>query len=225
MQLGDFADESEWHCASDQFIFRQSGRHKHWFRQHAELVDERSHERCHHAGNILFHSFEWFNERESNGDHHLHAYGNQCQWLSHRHANCYGKHGKQANHQFLHRQSRKHYVGFQQHAELVGERSHEHCHHAGDIYVQLFDWFDERESNGDDHLYANGNQCVGLGHIHAGGYGNHSKRTREQLWDRKWEVVHLHHRIGRERRNIAEHSLRHVRARTGCYVGMRHADR
>ena len=61
--------------------------HKYYFgfQQHAELVDDWSNEYCHHARDIHLHICEWFDEREPNGDDHLHADCDQCLWLEHIH--------------------------------------------------------------------------------------------------------------------------------------------
>ena len=85
MQLVDVTDAFPWKwlCANDQFVCGRTGKSNPRFQQqHAELVDERSDERCHHARDIHFHIGERFNERESNGDDYIYPYSNQCRWLN-----------------------------------------------------------------------------------------------------------------------------------------------
>ena len=140
MQLVDVTDAFPWKwlCANDQFVCGRTGKSNPRFQQqHAELVDERSDERCHHTGDIHFHIGEWFDECESNGDDNLYADSNQSCRLSHIYANRYGKHSKRTNNQLLHSQPRKYRFRFQQHAELGDERSDEYCHHAGDIHFHI----------------------------------------------------------------------------------------
>ena len=66
--------------------------HKYHFglQQHAELGDDRRDQYCHHAGDIHVHIGEWFDEREPNGDDHLHADGYQCRRLDHGHGKSHG---------------------------------------------------------------------------------------------------------------------------------------
>jgi hypothetical protein len=66
------------------------------------LGDDWSEQSCHHPGNIHFHIREWFDEREPNGYHRLHADGNQCRWLNHSYANRYRKHDEQTSDQLFH---------------------------------------------------------------------------------------------------------------------------
>ena len=181
------------------------------------MGDERGDEYCRHAGDIHVHFGEWFDQRESNSDDNLHADSNQYHWLSHVYANRYGKHGKHTNDQFLRSQSHKYQSGFQQHAKLGDERSGEHCHRAGDIHVHIGERFDQRESNGDNHLHAHGNQCHRLDHIHG---NRHCNRARRSAGDNNHFVPRRNTRRGvcrlhnsRQRR----HSALYVFAKLGCH--------
>jgi len=71
----------------DQLLRSQSDKYQSGFQQHAELGDKRGDEYCHHAGDIHVHFGERFDQREPNGDNHLHAHGNQCHRLDHIHGN------------------------------------------------------------------------------------------------------------------------------------------
>jgi hypothetical protein len=68
---------------NDQLLHGQSREHQLRFQQHAELGDDRRDEYRHRAGNIHVHIGERFNEREPNGDDHLHADGHQCGRFGH----------------------------------------------------------------------------------------------------------------------------------------------
>ena len=219
MQLDDFADDSPWKWlrANNQFVCGRSGKHKLRFQQHAELDDERSGDYCHHAGNIHVHIGEWFDQRESNVDNHLHAHGDQCHWLNHVCANRYGKHGKQTDDQLLHGQPHKYQFRFQQHVELDDKRSDDYCHHAGDIHVHIGERFYECESNGDDNLHAHRNQYLRLGHIHG---NRHHHCVRRYVGDNNHFVPGRNTRRGvcglhnsRRRR----HSALRVFAKHGCH--------
>ena len=61
-----------------------------------------------------------------------------------------------ADDRFLYGGSDEHNLRHQQHPELDGNRGDEYCHHAGDIHVDIRKWFNERESDGDDRLHADG---------------------------------------------------------------------
>jgi hypothetical protein len=70
---------------NDQLLHGQPHKYHFRFQQHAELGDDRGDQSCHHAGDIHLHIREWFDEREPNGDDHLHADCDQCLWLDHIH--------------------------------------------------------------------------------------------------------------------------------------------
>jgi hypothetical protein len=58
------------------------------------LGDDWREQYCHHAGDIHFHIREWFDEREPNGDDHLHADCDQRVWLDHIHGKDHGNSGR-----------------------------------------------------------------------------------------------------------------------------------
>ena len=70
---------------NDQFFHGEPHKYHFGVEQHAELGDDWGDEYCHHAGDIHLHIREWFDEREPNGDDHLHADCDQCLWLDHIH--------------------------------------------------------------------------------------------------------------------------------------------
>ena len=76
--------------ADDQLLHGEPHEHHFGFQQHAELGDDRGDEHCHHAGDIHVHIRERFDEREPDGDDHLHADGDQCRGLDHGHGNSHG---------------------------------------------------------------------------------------------------------------------------------------
>jgi hypothetical protein len=125
MQLVDIGDDEPWKQlrANNQFVCSRSGKHKQRFQQHAELVDERRGEDCHHAWDIHVHIDKRFNYREPNGDDSLHPDSNQCCWLSHIYANRYRRRGKRTNDRRFHGQCHNYRFRFQQHAELGNEGS------------------------------------------------------------------------------------------------------
>ena len=201
----------------DHFLYGKPNKPERRRQQHAELGDERGDECCHHAGYIHVHPGEWFDERESNGDDHIHADGYQYRRLDYVYANRYRKLGKQTNDQFVHGQPHKRYFGRQQHAELGDERGDECCHHAGYIHVHPGEWFDERESNGDDYIHADGYQCLRFGNLHG---KSHCHSVRRSAGDHHHfvprrntgsHVCRLHH--SRQRR----HSAVHIFAKHGCH--------
>jgi len=100
LRLGEFAGKRL--RADDQLVHSQPHKHRFRFQQHAELGDDRGDEYCDHAGNIHVHIGKRFDEREPDGDDHLHADGHQRRRLGHGHGNSYGKRGKQANDQLVH---------------------------------------------------------------------------------------------------------------------------
>ena len=77
----------------------------------------------------------------------------------------------------------KHQLRHQQHAELGGNRGDEYCHYAGDIHLHIGKWFNEHESDGDDHLHADSDQFLWLGHLHGNDhrYGKHARQSNHQL--------------------------------------------
>ena len=93
-----------------------------------------------------------------------------------------------ADDRFLYRGSDQRNLRHKQHIELGGIRGDEYCHHAGDIHLHIGERFNEHESNGDDHLHADSNQCCGLDHFHANHYRKHGRQSWKQTDD------HLLHR-------------------------------
>jgi hypothetical protein len=160
-----------------QLFHRQPPKHYLRFEQHVELDDERGEQHCHHAGNIYIHIREWFDEHEPNGDDRLHADSNQCRRFDHVDADRYRKPAKQTSHQLFHSQPHKHYLRFQQHVELDDKRGEQHCHHPGNIYIHIRQWFDQRQPNGDDHLHADCDQRLGLSNIHGESHSNSVRRS------------------------------------------------
>ena len=86
-----------------------------------------------------------------------------------------------ANDHFVYGGSDKHQLRYKQHTELGGSRSDEYCHHAGDIHVHSGKRFNEREPNGDDHLFVDSNQRSWLDHVYANRHRKHGKQTNNQL--------------------------------------------
>jgi hypothetical protein len=142
--------------ANDRFLCGEPDNHQLRYQQHTELGGRRSDEYRHHAGDIYIHVAERFHEREPDGFDDLHADGNQRHRVDYRYPYRYRKRAKQAetDDQFLHGQSRKSRFGVEQYAELDNERGDRYCDHAGDVHIHVREWFDERESNGHDHLHA-----------------------------------------------------------------------
>ena len=68
-----------------RLLHRESHKYHFGFQQYAELGDDRGDEYCHHAGDIHVHIRDWFDEREPNGDDHLHSDGDQCRGLDYIH--------------------------------------------------------------------------------------------------------------------------------------------
>jgi hypothetical protein len=63
--------------ADDQLFHRQPDEHEFGFKQHTELVDHRSDERCDHAGKLYVRVGERFNQCEPHHDNDLHIDGNE----------------------------------------------------------------------------------------------------------------------------------------------------
>ena len=64
---------------------------------------------------------------------------------------------------FVYSESAQHQLRLEQYLNVGGDRSDGYCHQAGDIYVHIGEWFDEREPDGNDDLYADSDQCLRLG--------------------------------------------------------------
>ena len=145
--------------ADDHFFHGRSGKHKLRYNQHTELGVSGSGEYCDYTGHIHVYSGKRVHEREPDGDNHLHADRNQCQWVGHIHRDRHRKHGSQTNRWFLYGQPDNDLFGFQQHAKLGDERGDQPFHRPGRIRAHSREWLCEREPNGDDHLHADGDQC------------------------------------------------------------------
>ena len=168
------------------------------------MVDQRSDDYQRHAGNFHFYVGKWLDEREPNGDNHLYSYGHQRGRLEHGHRsrNHHRKRAEQANDQLLYGQPWKHRVGFQQHAELGYERGDEYRDYAGNIHVRVGKRFDEREPNGNNDLYPDGDKCDGVDHLHGKSHGDSFR----------WPIVHHYYFVpGRDtRRGVCRmHHSRH----------------
>jgi hypothetical protein len=173
-----YANRYRKHKQTNNQLLLSESRKYHWgFQQYAELGDDRGDEYRHHAGDIHVHIRDGLDEREPDGDDHLHADGYQCRGLDHLYANRYHKHVKQTHNRLLLSESHKYHVGFQQHAELGDDRGDEYCYHAGDFHVHIRDWFDEREPDGDDYLHTDCYQCRGLEYIHGNSHCNSVRRS------------------------------------------------
>jgi len=154
----------------DYFLFGGSNKHKFRCRQHAELGDEWRDQYRHYARNLHVHISKWFNQREPNGDDHLHVDCLQCGRLDYVHPYRYSNDPKQTNHQLVHSKRHKYHFGIKQHAELDCDRCDQYRHHARNLHVHTGKWFNEREPNGDDHLYVDCYQCVRLDYVDGTGH-------------------------------------------------------
>jgi hypothetical protein len=126
--------------------------------QHVELGGDGSDGYRHQTGDVHFHLGCGHNQREPDSDDHLHVDRNQFDWINHIDGDRYGNHVEQTGDQFLHGESHKHHVRFEQHTELDDDRSHQPCYHAGEFYFHFRQWIDERESDRDDDLHTDGDQ-------------------------------------------------------------------
>ena len=79
-------------------------------------------------------------------------------------------------------QSGKHKLRCKQQAELGYDQGDEHRHHAGDLHINVGEWFDEREPNGDDDLYADSDECGRFCHIHCDHYRNRGEQANDHLF-------------------------------------------
>ena len=149
----------------DYFLYGGSNEHKFRYKQHAELGDHWRDQYRHHARNVHVHISEWFNEREPNGDDHLHADCHQCGRLDYVYAYRYSNDGEQTNYQLVHSEPHKYYFGLQQYAELGDDWRDQYRHHARNIHVHISEWLNEREPNGDDHLHVDCHQCGRLNYV------------------------------------------------------------
>ena len=77
---------------------------------------------------------------------------------------------------FVYCESNKHKQRCKQHIELGGNGSDKYSRHAGDIHVHSGERFNEHESNGDDHLHADCDQCRWVEHV----YANHYRKRGKQ---------------------------------------------
>jgi hypothetical protein len=90
VNVNHYRDYGQQTQANDQLVHGQPHKHHFGFQQHAELGDDRGCQSCHHPGNIHFHLREWVNERQPNGNDHLHADCDQRHWLVHSHGKSHG---------------------------------------------------------------------------------------------------------------------------------------
>ncbi len=82
---------------------------------------------------------------------------------------------------FLHGQSRKHRFRFQQHAELGCGRGHEYRHRAGNVYIHIGERVNYGKPNGDNNLYADGEQCRRLGHVHGDCHSDRAEQANHHV--------------------------------------------
>jgi hypothetical protein len=198
----------------DYFLRGGSGKHRLRYRQHAELGGEWRDQYRHHARNVHVHISEWFNEREPNGDDHLHVDGYQCSRLNYVYAYRYSNGGRQTDHQLVHSEPHKYHFGLQQRTELDDGRRDQYRHHAGNVHVHISEWFNEREPNGDDHLHVDGYQCSRLNYVYAYRYSNDGRQTDHQLVHSEPHKYHFglqqHTELGDGRRDQYRHHARNV---------------
>jgi len=97
---------------------------------------------------------------------------------------------------------------------LGDERSDEYCYHAGDVHFHVGEWFDKREPNSDDHLYADSNRCRRLSYIYANRYRKRRKPTNDQLLHTQPHEYQLrfqqHAELGNQRSDEYCHHARDV---------------
>ena len=117
-----------------------------------------------------------------------------------------------ADDQFVYGEPGKHNLRRKQHSDLGSNRSNDYCRHAGNIHVDIPEWFDDRESNRDDYLHTDCDQCVWLGHIHCESY---CRSVGRSIGDNDHFVPQRNPRRGvrrlrnrRQRRRSALHLLR-----------------
>jgi len=182
-------------------------------------------ERCNHDFDfprwIQFLVGERFNERQPSGNDNLHADGDQCLWLGNGHGNRHRHHGISANDRLLHSKPDRHQFRFRQHAELDDNRSDEYHNHAGNIYVNIGEWFNEREPNGNDDLHADSHQCFWLDNGHGNrhrSYGRGAADDNDHLVSWRNAIDTLHRVYDQcQRRNCSLHFFdEHINI--VCYV-------
>ena len=149
-----------WHRfrAVDHILYGDSGKHKLRDKQHAELGDKWRSHGFDFSRWIQLRVGERLNDREPGGDDGLHADRNQRFRLGDVHGNSHRNYSRHANNQLVCSQPDEHQFRFRQHPQLGDKRSDDHCHHAGNIHVYIGEWFDGREPDGDDDLYADSDQ-------------------------------------------------------------------
>jgi hypothetical protein len=74
-----------------QLVHREPGEHQLGFEQHIELGHNTGNEYCHHSWNFHVHISERLNEREPNGDDHIHTDGYQRRRLKYGQCNCHDR--------------------------------------------------------------------------------------------------------------------------------------
>jgi hypothetical protein len=84
--------------------------------------------------------------------------------------------GVGANHCILCGDPGKHHHRYEQRAELVGNGSREHFHHSGNIHIHIRERLNKRKPCSSDDLHVDGNECLGLGHIHGKSHGYSVRR-------------------------------------------------
>lgn len=82
---------------------------------------------------------------------------------------------------FLRGQSNDNQFRREQHTELDDHTSDEHFHRARNVHFHFGEWLDKRESDHDDHLYSDRNECRWLDHCDSHAHRERRGQTNHQF--------------------------------------------
>jgi len=139
------ADPCKNRDACHRILLRQPGEHHRRQQHDVELDDSRSDERHRNAGRFFIDLRNRLDDVEPDGDHDLHADGDEYHRLDYSDGDrdCNG--AEPAHDQLVHGEPHEHYPGRRQHAELDDGWRDEHYDHAGNVRVELRERVDRCE--------------------------------------------------------------------------------
>jgi len=166
-RVGDRAGECDGDPAepTDNHLFHgEPDRHRFGRDQHAELDDVGRGDAYDHAGNVCVDLSERHDEREPGGHNDLRADGDQCRRIGDGNGDCDRADNDAAVDHLVHGKPGEHSNGIKQHAELGDDGRDGHRDYAGDVYIDVRERHDISEPDGDDDIYADGDQRGRLKH-------------------------------------------------------------
>ena len=156
----DYGDAAEF--ADDQLFCSEPDGRDAGRGEHVELGDDGRDDSDDYSGDVQFDVGERIDECEPRRDNHIRFDGDKCGRVGDGIGAGDRAGAGVAGDQLIHGESAEYHGGGQHITELVGNGSYGYCDHAGNIYVDIGERFDFSESNGNDDVYADGEQCGGI---------------------------------------------------------------